>query len=148
MGFVTAIVCLVVAGAPCEGPPAAPTAPPSVSQFAISYERGGGFAAMPQALKIKPGRRATVTALDAHGRRRSVEFEVAVKKVKQLRAAAETARIGEIAPPQPSTCADCFVYTVAYRGETVSIEEVDVPARMRPLIDRAEALIAAHLPFH
>jgi hypothetical protein len=148
MGLVTAIVCLVAVGAPCEDPPAIPTAPPPVNQFAISYERGGGFAAMPQKLTIRPRRHATVTALDARGRRRSVEFQVAAKKVKQLRAAAETARIGEIAIPQPGTCADCFIYTVAYRGEKVSVEEVDVPTRMRPLIDRAEALIAAHLPFH
>jgi hypothetical protein len=143
--LMAAISCALALG-PCAG--AAPSATSAVERFAISYERSGGLAAMPQKLTIRPGRHATVTALDANGRRRNVEFRVAAKKVERLRAAAETARIGEIASPQPGTCADCFRYTVAYRGEKASVEEVDVPARMRPLIARAEALIAAHLPFH
>ena len=147
MGLLLATAsCTLALAGPCASPAAAPT--PPVGRFAISYERGGGFAAMPQKLTVEPGRYATVTALGSDGRPHSTEFRIGVSKAKRLRAAAETAQIGEIAPPQPGTCADCFRYTVAYRGEKASVEEVDVPARMRPLIARAEALIAAHLPFH
>jgi hypothetical protein len=146
MGLLLATISCALALGPCAG--TAPTAASPAARFTISYERSGGLAAMPQKLVIRPGRRATVTALDAHGRRRSVEFSITAKKVEQLRAAAETARIGDVAPSPPSGCADCFVYSVTYRGETASVAEVDVPARMRGLVSRAEALIAAHLPFH
>jgi hypothetical protein len=146
MGLLMAAISCALALGPCAEP--APLAASPAERFAISYERSGGFAAMPQKLTIRPGRHATVTALDAHGQRRSVEFRVAAKKVERLRAAAEAARIGDLAPSAPGSCADCFVYSVSYRGETASVAEVDVPARMRGLVNRAEALIGAHLPFH
>jgi hypothetical protein len=145
MGLLATISC-VLAFAACGDPPPAPTLP--VEQFAISFERGGGLAAMPEKLTIRPGQNATVVALDPGGRRRSTQFRVSARKVKQLRAAAEAARIGELQPSEPGSCADCFVYTVVYRGETASLAQVDVPVRMRGLVSRAEALIAAHLPFH
>jgi hypothetical protein len=146
MGTVVAVIALALALAPGVDAPGRPTVP--VQRFAISYERSGGIAAMPEALAIRPGRHATVTALDGRGKRRSVEFRVAPRKIRQLRAAAETASIGELPTSTPGSCADCYVYSVTYRGKSASVAEVDVPGRMQPLIDRAEALIAAHLPFH
>jgi hypothetical protein len=146
MGALLATLACVVGMGGCGEPPATPTLP--VERFAISYERSGGLAAMPEKLTIRPGREATVTATDGRGKPRSGAFRIGVKQLKKLRAAAETARIGEIAPSPPSNCADCYVYSVTYRGARASVSEVDVPRRMQPLIDRAEALIAAHLPFH
>jgi hypothetical protein len=146
MGALLATLACVVGVGTCGEPPPTTTLP--VEQFAISYERGGGLAAMPEALTIRPGRHATVTAIDGRGKRRSREFRIGVKQVKQLRAAAETARIDELPTSEPGSCADCFVYSVTYRGASASVDEVDVPRRMQPLIDRAEALIDAHLPFH
>lgn len=146
MGLLATIVCVLTTAGPCESPPAPEPLP--VTQFAISYERSGGFAALPRKLVIRPGQRGTATTFDPKNGRRSVEFRVAEKKVKQLRAAAEAAHLGEVPPSEPGSCADCYVYSVAYRGASVSIAQVDVPTRMRGLIDRAEALIAAHLPFH
>jgi hypothetical protein len=146
MGLLAATISCVVVLGPCAGPAQPSTLP--VERFAISYERGGGFAAMPQKLTIRPGRQATVTAIDPKGQPRSAQFQVAAKTVRRLRAAAEAAHIGTVEPSVPGNCADCFIYTVAYRGETASVAEVDVPGRMRGLISRAEALIAAHLPFH
>jgi hypothetical protein len=146
MGLLAATISCVVMLGSCASSPQPPLLP--VEQFAISYERSGGFASMPQKLTIRPGRHATLTAVDPHGQRRSVQFRVAAKKVKQLRAAAETAHVGTAEPSEPGNCADCFIYTVAYRGETASVAEIDVPVRMRGLISRMETLIAAHLPFH
>jgi hypothetical protein len=140
------LACIVGVGTCGEPPPPAAVLP--VEQFAISYERSGGIAAMPEALTIRPGRQATVTAIDGRGKRLSREFRIGVKRVKQLRAAAETAHVPELTASEPANCADCYVYSVTYRGESASVAEVDVPGRMRPLIGRAEALIAAHLPFH
>jgi hypothetical protein len=134
-------------GGACE-PEAPPPPQLPVEEFAISYERSGGFAAMPQKLTIRPGRQATAVAVDPAGKRRSVQFRVAAKKIVQLRAAAEAAEIGAIAPEVPGTCADCFVYVVRYRSESVSLSQVSVPARMQGLITRLETLVTAHLPLH
>jgi len=146
MGALLAVLACVVAVGNCGDPPL-PATPP-VEQFAISYERSGGLAAMPEKLVVHPGRHATVTAIDGRGKRHGREFRIGVKQAKKLRAAAETARIDELPTSEPGSCADCYVYSVTYRDESASVAEVDVPRRMQPLIDRAEALIAAHLPFH
>jgi hypothetical protein len=145
MGALLATLACVMAAGSCGDPPLPPTLP--VEQFAISYERSGGLAAMPEKLTVRPGRNAAVTVLRRNGGG-SVGFRIGVKQVKKLRAAAESARIGELPASEPGSCADCYVYSVAYRGANVSVAEDDVPPRMQPLIDRAEALIAAHRPFH
>jgi hypothetical protein len=143
MGALLATLACMVAAGSCGDPPP----PPPVEQFAITYERSGGLAAMPEKLTVRPGRNATMTVRRRNGGE-SVAYRLGVKQVKKLRAAAETARISELPASEPGSCADCYVYSVTYRGESASVAEVDVPRRMQPLIDRAEALIAAHLPFH
>ncbi|MET0559011.1 MAG: hypothetical protein ABW065_10120 [Solirubrobacterales bacterium] len=145
MGALLATLACIVGVGTCGEPPATTALP--VERFAISYERSGGLAAMPENLTVRPGRRASVTIV-RRGRAANVGFRLSVKQIKRLRAAAETARVGGLPTPEPGNCADCFVYSVTYRGESASVAEVDVPRRMQPLIDRAEALIAAHRPFH
>lgn len=145
MGALLATLACVVGVGTCGEPPLPPT--PPIEQFAISYERSGGLAAMPEKLTVKPGRDVMVTARRRNGGE-GVGFRLGVKQTKKLRAAAETARIDELPSSMPGNCADCYVYSVTYRGKSASIAEIDVPRRMQPLIDRAEALIAAHLPFH
>jgi len=145
MGALLAVLACVVGVGTCGDPPLPPT--PSIEQFAISYERSGGIAAMPESLTVRPGRNVSITVRRRNGGE-SVAFRLGVKQTKKLRAAAETARINELPTSEPGRCADCFVYSVTYRDESASVAEVDVPRRMQPLIDRAEALIAAHLPFH
>jgi hypothetical protein len=145
MGALLATLACIVGMGTCGEPPPSATLP--IERFAISYERSGGLAAMPEKLTVRPGRDVVITVRRRNGGD-GVAFRLGVEQTKKLRAAAETARIGEIAPSDPGNCADCFVYSVTYRGKSASVPEVDVPRRMQPLIDRAEALIDAHLPFH
>jgi hypothetical protein len=146
MGLIAAALSCAVLLGPCPTAAERPALP--VERFAISYERSGGFAPLPRKLTVRPGGQATVAAVHADGRREKVEFRLAPAQIKGLRAKAEAARIGEVEPAVPGSCADCFVYTVAYRGERASVSQVDLSAPMLRLVTRLEALIAAHLPRH
>jgi hypothetical protein len=119
--------------------------PPTIPQFAISYERSGGLAGDPRSLQIAPGRHAT-----AEARGETARFRVGVKQVRRLRRALESANFTSISspPPNPGSCADCFYYDIAYRGHEVEFSQVDQPRRLVPVVNQLEALIEAHLPFH
>ncbi len=141
----TALMCLAISPG-CGGPPGpAPTPVPSVSKFAISYERSGGLKADPRSLRIAPGRHAT-----AEARWESARFRVGVKQVTRLRESLGSSGFGTIPEPGPGpgNCADCFEYVIGYRGHEVAFSQVDQPPMLAPVIDRLEALIEAHRPFH
>ena len=144
-----AIAACLTAASPC-GPSGAPAAPVPLDRFTATYERSGGLLPEPRKVVIRH-RKALLKKSErvvAGVGTSSTTVKLSDRKLKQFRAAISQPRFAAYESPFPGNCADCFIYTVAYRGEKVSVEEVDVPTRMRPLIDRAEALIAAHLPFH
>jgi hypothetical protein len=144
----TALACLATYCGPAiaQGPPA-----PSVAQFAISYERSGGLAAMPQKLVVRPGRHAVLTTRGpAPDGLKTSRFRVAAKRIADLRGALRRADFDSIDTPAPApgACADCYLYALRYQGHEVSFSEVDAPERLRGVLDRLEALVAAHLPRH
>jgi hypothetical protein len=148
--LVTALACLAMAPG-CGGP--AVEAPPSVSQFALSYERSGGLAADPRSLEIAPGRHATVTGRKLPPRSDSLvtaRFRIGVSQVKRLRNALERADFQAIDTPGPNAgvCADCYVYAIRYQGHEVSFSQESVPEGLGGVVGQLEAVIAAHLPFH
>jgi hypothetical protein len=139
------------------GTAAAVALPPDVepapaARFAIAYERSGGFAPMPRKLVIRPGRIGTVTEvrpgpneIDSAASR----FKLKPKTIEGLRRALARADFARIRSPGPdSGCSDCFLYEIRYRGHEVSFDQVSEPARLRPVLDRLEAIVEAHLPFH
>ena len=119
--------------------------PPTIAQFAISYERSGGLKADPRSLRIAPGRHAT-----AEGRGETTRFRVGMKQVRRLRRALESAGFTSISSPspQPGSCADCFYYDIGYRGHDVEFSQADQPRGLGPVVDQLEALAESHLPFH
>jgi hypothetical protein len=146
----TALACLAVYPG-CGGP--AVEAPPSVAAFQLSYERSGGLKPDPRSLQIEPGRRATAQRRKLSARsdsRFTARFRLGIKQVKRLRNALERADFQAIPGPTPlpSNCADCYLYEIEYRGHTVSFDQTTVPEGLEPVVDQAEALIEAHLPFH
>jgi hypothetical protein len=129
----------------CGGPAA--EAPPSVARFAISYERSGGLAAMPQKLVIRPGRHAAVTTRDTDSLQpRTVRFRIGVKRIESLSRALEKAHFETIGTPgpNPGACADCFYYAIGYQGHEVGFSQIEVPKGLRSVIGQLEAVIAAH----
>jgi len=136
----TALACLAAFCGPA-------TMPSPVSQFAISYKRSGGLAAMPQKLVIRPGRNATLATRGPDGLRTS-RFRVAPKRIEDLRGALRRADFGSVATPAPGNCADCYLYSLRYEGHEVSFSEVDTPPRLQGVLDRIGQLVDAHLPRH
>jgi hypothetical protein len=140
------MISCAVAYPGCEWPPEPKPDPvPTVSQFAVDYHRSGGLKAELLGLQIEPGRRAI---LEARGE--TTRFRVAPKEIRSLRSGLEKANWKTIAKPASgsATCADCYQYSIEYRGLTVSFDEAIQTRRFDPAIDRLEALIDSHLPFH
>jgi hypothetical protein len=136
----TALACLAVG---CPGPPAA-DAPPR-QPFAIHFEKSGGLKPMPQELTIRPGRHAVATmAVTAVGSR-TVHFRVSSKKVAALRRGLRRAHFSSLESSFPGNCADCFLYTIEYRGNEVTIDESSMPARLRDVVTKLETMIFVHV---
>jgi hypothetical protein len=146
METLLAIAACLVASSACPVTPPESTVP--VEQFTAVYERSGGLKATPQRLVVRPGRRVTATTTGASGRPRTARFRISVLKAKQLRNGLQSAHLDEIDPGAPGSCADCYVYSLSFREDTVSLSQADVPVWLNRTIERFEALIEAHLPFH
>lgn len=153
----TALVCLATqvgcTGSSGASPDSHRAAAGSGSNFAISYMRNGGLLPNLRSLRVRPGRHATVKASgvgDHPSHVLTTRFRIGTAPVRRLRRALAHARFQAIEAPTPASpvCSDCYVYKIRYRGHSVALNEGQVPDRLRPVINRIEALIAAHLPFH
>jgi len=142
----TALACAAMAG--CGGPAVEP--PPSVARFKLTYDRSGGLRPDSRSLSIAPGRRATARVrAPRSGHYVTVHFRIGVKQVRRLRATLEHADFRAIASPGTSpACADCYRYSLTYRGHEVTFDDGNVPRSLHPVVGRIEAIIDAHLPRH
>ena len=127
--------------------PAEPTVP--VERFSAVFERGGGFSPMPQKLVIRPGRRATATVVGTRGRLHTVHFRISVLTAKRLRnGLAQPKFDSHESDPDPGGCANCFQYTLEFKGKSISFWQNKTPPWISKTVQRFEALIEAHRPFH
>lgn len=149
----TTLACLAVG---CPGPPAA-DAPPQ--PFAIHFEKNGGLKPVPQELTIRPGRHAVASMAGTGAGTRTVRFRVSRKKVATLARGLRRARFSSLKSSLPGNCADCFLYTIEYRGHEVTIDESSLPAALRDVVTKLETIVfvhvvmpspdeVPHLPFH
>lgn len=111
---------------------------------AIDYDKSGGIAGVHDHLHIAPGGKAILKG--GYGTEAGTTgFRVGPRRLAALRKALATARFGTIPPESgPTGCADCFVYSVTYRGHTVTRDEIDVPERLAPVLRQLQAIIDAH----
>ena len=140
----TALACLAAAAPGCGGPQAL-EAPPKPTAFAISFERSGGLKPTTRKLAIRPGGHAVASVRGSDGAYdRPVRFQVGAKRIRSLRRGLARARFSAIeSTTTPGSCADCYRYSIRYRGHAVALQETDVPARLRRVIDQLEAMITA-----
>jgi hypothetical protein len=155
MGLIaTTLACLAVG---CPGSPAADPPPPQ--PFAIHFEKSGGLKPMPQELTIRPGRHAEASMAGTSAGKRTVRFRVSRKKVATLRRGLRRAHFFGLESSLPGNCADCFLYTIEYRGHEVTIDESSLPAKLRDVVTKLETIVfvhvvmpsadeVPHLPFH
>jgi hypothetical protein len=119
-----------------------------VSRFAVTYERNGGLAPSPDKLVVRRGRRAAVKTTSAAGVARTVRFRLSVLTVKRLRNALSQPPFATWEGVPANGCADCYVYTLDFRGHSVSFPQNEIPIWLRKTVRRFEALVEAHRPFH
>ena len=137
----TALACLAVG---CPGPPAAEAPPPQ--PFAIHFEKSGGLKPKPQELTIGPGRHARAAmATGTPAGVRTVRFRVSRKQVARLRRGLRQAHFSELESSLPGKCADCYLYTIEYRGHEVTIDESALPERLHDVVRKLETIVFTHV---
>jgi hypothetical protein len=148
----TVLACLSIQPA-CGGP--ALEKLPAVASFALVYERSGGLKPVPRRLKIGTNRNGAVEEIrpgigEGRAGRAGSTFKVSAKAIRGLRRALGRARFASLPSPgsSPGTCADCYSYEIRYRHHVVKFNDTTMPDALRPVVQRLEALIEAHLPFH
>ena len=102
---------------------------------------------MPQKVVIRPGREAE-TATSSFNEGSEVGFTLSVLKAKQLRAGLSQAQFRRFESPLPGNCADCYVYTITFRGHTISFTQSEIPIWIKKTVARFEALYETHRPRH
>jgi hypothetical protein len=139
LATVSCAVALVAGGVA-----AAATAPlPPAKDFALTYERGGGFAPAPVGLTVTPGGHAVATTTGTRAGERQVKFRLGARRIRSLQRSLRRADLGSIHAGKGG-CADCFIYSITYEGDSVELEEVDVPTRLGDAIAEIETVISTH----
>jgi hypothetical protein len=136
---ITCAVALVAGGVAA----AATAALPPAKDFALTYERGGGFAPAPVSLTVTPGGRAVATTTGTRAGERQLKFHLGPRRIRSLQRSLRRADLGSIHAGKGG-CADCFIYSITYEGDLVEIEESDVPARLQGAIAEIETVISSH----
>jgi hypothetical protein len=141
----TALMCTAIG---CGGAPAVHSAPRPASRFAISFERSGGLKASVETLVVRPGLRAYATGPKGDGEA-SAHFRMNARTAEELRRELAKARFAHLeSTAGPSTCADCYVYSITYHGHTVLFFDSMTPPGLMEVVDRLEGEAIAHLYRH
>jgi len=147
--FATALVCAAMS-AGCGGPPSVPVAHAAVrpaSKFAIAFERSGGLKARVETLIVRPGLHAYATGPKGPSQA-SAHFRMSARTAEELRRELAKARFTHLKSTTSATCADCYVYSIAYHGHTVLFSDSKVPHSLDEVIDALEAEVIANLYRH
>jgi hypothetical protein len=138
--FATAMACLAIG---CPGSPAEPDPTPPPRAFAIHFEKSGGLRPVPMELTIRPGRHAVASIAGTRAGERTVRFRISRKKVASLTLGLRRARFFKLQSTFPGNCADCFIYSIAYRGHELTIDQSTMPKRLGEVVDELESLVYA-----
>jgi hypothetical protein len=143
--FATALICTAIG---CGGPPAVHTAPRPASHFAIAFERSGGLKASVETLVVRPGLHAYATGPKGD-RQASAHFRMKAQTAEELRRELGKARFTHLGnTANPTTCADCYVYSITYHGHTVLFFDSKTPHGLMEVVDRLEGEVIEHLYRH
>jgi hypothetical protein len=144
------VLVVVLAGvAGCGGSDDSPSTddgPVLTSGALVNYTRTGGVGGVDEHLRIDPDGAATVTIGAPENADRSFELSDAqLANIQSLLDAADLSAMPE--NPQPTGCADCFVYTVEYGGRTITYDDASPPpASVGALVTGLGDLAAANHP--
>jgi hypothetical protein len=111
----------------------------------VTYIRTGGFASMPIRMEIQADGSAAVVAGVDPARE---AFEIDADELGRLRSELDDADLGSYeTPAEPTGCADCYEYQIAYNGTTIAYDESEkVPEEITTAVAHLSDLADAHYP--
>jgi hypothetical protein len=112
----------------------------------VTYARSGGVAGMDERLRIEPDGTATVTIGEPLNTDRSFDLtEAEFDEVQTLLDAADLEAMPS--EPEPTGCADCFVYAVEYGGHSVTYDDAtESEPSVGELVAALDEIVTAHQP--
>jgi hypothetical protein len=112
----------------------------------VTYTRTGGVAGLDERLRINPDETATLSYGEPVNTER--KFELTGSQLDEIRSLLDQADFDSMpASPAPTGCADCFVYTVEYGGDTVTYDDATEPsASIAALVAALGELTDSHQP--
>ena len=72
-----------------------------------------------------------------------MRFRLGYRRIRALQRNLRRADPGSIEAGKGG-CADCYVYSIAYEGDSVEIEEPEAPPRLQDAIAEIETVISNH----
>jgi hypothetical protein len=121
-------------------------APVQTNGALVTYTRTGGVGGIDEHLRIEPDGTATLSYGEPANSERS--FDLSADELDRITGLLNAADLGSMpANPEPTGCADCFVYTVEYGGRTVTYDDATPPpASVAELVTGLGDLASAHQP--
>jgi hypothetical protein len=101
----------------------------TVTTFA-NFHQTGGFVGVDVHLVVRTNGTLVVT----HRGEPSVRGKLRPATFRRLRTALDAAHLERRLPPSQNGCADCFVYSIGYRGHHAAFDDATFPARMRAAV--------------
>jgi len=142
-----ALICVAIS-AGCGGAPAAHAAAKPASHFAIAFERSGGLKASVETLIVRPGLRAYAMAPKGKSEV-SKHFKMDAGTAEEVRRELAKAHFAQLPSESiPTTCADCYVYKIAYHGHIVRFLASNTPDSLGEVVDALEEEVIEHLYRH
>jgi hypothetical protein len=143
---ITSVALAVTAAIAVSGCGSGDTTTSTVRDLAgplVVYQRSGGIAGVAEKLEVERDGSASVSTGGVEPAHAS--FRLSDAELQELSAELDAADFGAVATPGPSSCADCFVESVATGGRTTTIvAEIEPPpdpvttalAHLRELVQR------------
>jgi hypothetical protein len=111
----------------------------------VTYTRTGGVGGVDEHLRIDPDGAATLSYGEPTNSSRT--FDLTAQQLDQIQTLLDAADLDSAPAPQPTGCADCFVYTVEYGGRSYTYDDsAPPPAAIAELVAGLGDLAEAHQP--
>lgn len=144
MTFVALAVTAAIALSGCGSDNTTTTTDPDLAGPLVVYQRSGGIAGVDEKLDVERDGSASVSTGGVEPANSS--FRLSDAELKELSAELDAADFGAVRTSGPTSCADCFVESVATGGRTTTIvAEIESPpdsvttalAHLRELVQRS-----------
>ncbi len=150
--LILAVAAALVAGCGSDDDSSDDDGPVLTDGALVTFTQTGGVAGMDERLRIEPEGNATVTLGEPFNTERS--FELTDAELERITTLLEAADFDSMpVEPEPTGCADCFVYTVEYAGDSITYDDAteadasiaELVAGLREVVDSNQPAPAGYI---